>query len=289
MAYLLFVDESGQDRRESPYEVLAGVAIRDADLWPLITQVSALELRHFGRRYSDGPSELKAKKILKRKTFRQAQRPPFDENARRSLAKSCLDDGQRATPDMISALAQAKIAFAQDVLQACAIARARVFATMVPADAPTSTTPGLRKDYAYLFERFSYFLEDGGNDEQGIVVFDELERSRSHLLIDQMRWYFVETRKGQRRAAWIIPEPFFVHSELTTGVQLADLVAYVVSWNFRFGAADAPARNELDPLGQIIREMRYRALRDIDGNPEFGIWSITLIPDLRTRGERTEN
>lgn len=70
--------------------------------------------------------------------------------------------------------------------------------------------PVLRKDYAYLFERFSYCLEDGGNDEQGIVVFDELERSRSHLLIDQMRWYFVETRKGQRRAAWIIPEPFFV-------------------------------------------------------------------------------
>jgi hypothetical protein len=290
VAYLLFVDESGQDRRESPYEVLAGVAIRDADLWPLITEVAALELRHFGRRYSDGSSELKAKKILKRKTFRQAaQRPPFDEDARRSLARSCLDDGPRATPEMISALAQAKIAFAQDVLQACAIARARVFATMVPADAPTTMARGLRKDYAYLFERFSYFLEDGGNDEQGIVVFDELERSRSHLLIDQMRWYFVETRKGQRRAAWIIPEPFFVHSDLTTGVQLADLVAYVVSWNFRFGAADAPARYELDPLGQIIREMRYRALRDIDGNPEFGIWSITLIPDLRTRDERTEN
>ncbi len=287
MAYLLFVDESGQDRRESPYEVLAGVAVRDADLWPLITEVAALELHHFGRRYSDGPAELKAKKILKRKTFRQAaQRPPFEKDTRQALAKACLDDGLHATPDMIAALAQAKIAFAQDVLQACAVARARVFATMVPSDAPASAAPGLRKDYAYLFERFSYFLEDGGNDEQGIVVFDELERSRSHLLIDQMRWYFVETRKGQRRAAWIIPEPFFVHSDLTTGVQLADLVAYVASWNVRFGAANAAARAELDPLGQIIREMRYRALRDIDGNPEFGIWSITLIPDLRTRDER---
>lgn len=187
---------------------------------------------------------------------------------------------------MISALAQAKIAFAQDVLQACAVARAKVFATMVPPDAPATTAPGLRKDYAYLFERFSYFLEDGGSDEQGIVVFDELERSRSHLLIDQMRWYFVETRKGQRRAAWIIPEPFFVHSDLTTGVQLADLVAYIVSWNVRFGAADAAGRTELDPLGHLVREMRYQAIRDIGGNPRFGIWSITLIPDLRTRDER---
>ena len=49
---------------------------------------------------------------------------------------------------------------------------------------------GLRKDYAYLFERFFYFLEDNAAREQGIVVFDELEKSQSHLLIDQMHRYF---------------------------------------------------------------------------------------------------
>ena len=32
MAYFLFVDESGQDHRESPCEVLAGVAVEDRDL-----------------------------------------------------------------------------------------------------------------------------------------------------------------------------------------------------------------------------------------------------------------
>ena len=31
MAYFLFIDESGQDHRDSPYEVLAGVAIEDRD------------------------------------------------------------------------------------------------------------------------------------------------------------------------------------------------------------------------------------------------------------------
>jgi uncharacterized protein DUF3800 len=29
MAWFLFIDESGQDHREAPYEVLAGVAIED--------------------------------------------------------------------------------------------------------------------------------------------------------------------------------------------------------------------------------------------------------------------
>jgi hypothetical protein len=36
MAFLLFVDESGQDRGDSPYEVLAGIAIEDQDLWNLV-------------------------------------------------------------------------------------------------------------------------------------------------------------------------------------------------------------------------------------------------------------
>jgi hypothetical protein len=29
MSWALFIDESGQDRRQSPYEVLAGVAVED--------------------------------------------------------------------------------------------------------------------------------------------------------------------------------------------------------------------------------------------------------------------
>jgi hypothetical protein len=87
----------------------------------------------------------------------------------------------------------------------------------------------LRKDYAYLFERFFYFLEDTDQNASGIVVFDELEKSKSHLLLQQMDRYFKRTNKGQQRAAQIIPELFFVHSELTTGVQLADIAAYLLS------------------------------------------------------------
>lgn len=72
MAYFLFVDESGQDRRDSPYEVLAGVAIEDQDLWNLIKAIQDAEFHHFGSRYSRGERELKGKKILKRKVFRHA-------------------------------------------------------------------------------------------------------------------------------------------------------------------------------------------------------------------------
>jgi len=33
MSYMLFVDESGQNLGESPYAVLAGIAVKDRDLW----------------------------------------------------------------------------------------------------------------------------------------------------------------------------------------------------------------------------------------------------------------
>jgi hypothetical protein len=69
MAYFLFIDESGQDHKESPYEVLAGVAIKDADLWNIVQALHDAEVAHFGRRYSNGARELKGKKILKRKVF----------------------------------------------------------------------------------------------------------------------------------------------------------------------------------------------------------------------------
>jgi hypothetical protein len=65
MAWFLFIDESGQDKHESPYEVLAGVAIEDRTLWSLVKEIYSAEIAHFGRRYSPGLRELKGKKIPK--------------------------------------------------------------------------------------------------------------------------------------------------------------------------------------------------------------------------------
>lgn len=245
----------------------------------------------FGRRYSDGPAELKGKKILKTKVFRHARmRAEFDIGERRDLARRCLDHGDEATPDQLAALGQAKIDFVRRILILCAQHRCRAFASIVPRGAPRPPVGAhLRKDYAYLFERFFYFIEDMSPDASGLVVFDEMEKSASHLLINQMDQYFQRTSKGQIRAARIIPEPFFVHSDLTTAIQLADLVAYIIAWNVRVGRMDAPKREELDELGRLVRDLRYRTARSIEAHPNFHVWSFAVIEDLRSsvdRGER---
>jgi hypothetical protein len=289
MAHILFVDESGQDRQQSPYEVLAGVAVEDQDLWNLVKALHEAEERHFGTRYTKGREELKAKKLLKRKTFRlAAQLPPLDPSERRLAALRCLKQGAQSGRKEITALAQAKLAYIEELLALCGQFRCKAFASIVNRDSPRPSPDHLRKDYAYLLERFFYFLEDYSPSGMGIVAFDELEKSRSHILIDQMDRYFSRTRKGQARAGRVIPEPFFVHSDLTTGVQLADIVAYLLSWSFRTKDLTEPARAELRPFVDCVRGLRHGTVREIDGNPAFAIWSLAIIDDLRPRDEQDE-
>jgi Protein of unknown function (DUF3800) len=119
------------------------------------------------------------------------------------------------------------------------------FATIVPRNAPRPDPGFLRKDYSYLFERFFYFLEDRSPAELGFVIFDELERSRCHLLLDQMAKYFQGTTTGKERSNRIIPEPLFVHSNLTTAIQIADLVAYITAWGLHLRSMNEPRRVEL--------------------------------------------
>ncbi len=221
MSYLLFVDESGIDRRQSPYEVLAGICFEDRDLWNLVCQAQDAETRFFGRRVTTGLLELKAKKLLKSKVFRLAsQIEPLPEDVRTRLAQECLErteaahgvaGGGGAGRLQLTALAQAKLAYVSYVLELCSRYRGIAFASIVSNDTPRPQGDFLRKDYSYLFERFYYFLEARSTDEMGLVIFDELERSQCHILLDQMSRYFRSTIPGRARSARIIPEPFFVH------------------------------------------------------------------------------
>ncbi|QUS39252.1 DUF3800 domain-containing protein [Tardiphaga alba] len=292
MAWFLFIDESGQDHRESPYEVLAGVAILDADLWDLVKELHDAETTNFGRRYSDGERELKGKAILKRKTFAKARTlPEILPNEVSALAKAVLDNGaQHGSERNIKALSLAKISYVTDVFAICENYDCKIFASLVHPAAPQTTGGGLRKDYGYLFERFFYFLEDQttltGFPQHGIIVFDELDKTRSHILIDQAHKYFKETAIGRHRAELIIPEPFFVHSDLTIGIQIADLVAYCLSWGFRLPTMEKPAREELAPYIAQLKRLRHRAVRSIQGKSDFEVWSVAYIDDLRTASEK---
>ncbi|MUM78840.1 DUF3800 domain-containing protein [Pseudodesulfovibrio sp. F-1] len=283
MSYLLFIDESGQDRRDSPYEVLAGVAIEDKKIWPLVQCINSIQEDCFGvQRYREFRSEAKGTKILKRKTFKQAATyPPIANPDRKNLACAMLADGTRPAPMKLAALAQAKIAYVEKVFEECLRYDCRAFSSIVPQNAARPEGDAfLRKDYTYLFERFAHMLNQNGG-QSGIIVFDELDKSQSHLLINQMENYFLKTQKGQSRAKVIVPEPLFVHSDLTTMVQVVDLIAYVVAWGVRLKGMQEAPRGELDALASQVLKLRYYH-RTPGG---FDKWGFKLIEDLRTQNE----
>lgn len=197
-----------------------------------------------------------------------------------------MDDGASAEPRNLSALAQSKLLFVARTLEICKQFDCKIFASIIATAQRDHNKNFLRKDYSYLFERFYYYLEDQRSEHAGVVVFDELEKSKSHVLIEQLSLYFKETRTGQKRATRVIPEPLFVHSDLTTGVQLADLVSYLLSWGFRTGNLSKPPRKELEHFVHKVTGMRYKAVRNVRGHGTLDIWSIAIIDDLRTSLER---
>lgn len=296
---LLFLDESGTDHTEAPYEVLAGIAIRERNLWPLIQGVRAAEREHFGAPLSATRVELKGKKLLKAKVFRLAsQNEPLPPDERRDLTRSFLSKGlSEASGEAVNynrreftAYGQAVLAFVNEVYALAAHLGVRVFASLVDPKAPRPAADFLRKDYAYLFERFFYYLEDISSEEMGLIVFDELERTLSRRLLDQMEYYFLHTYKGRQRSSRIVPEPFFVHSDLTTAVQIADIVAYSLNWGMRLNRMDRPTRPEMEPFGQQAFELRYTGQRPDAFNIDVlrPVYGITYIDDLRPRTERSE-
>lgn len=121
----------------------------------------------------------------------------------------------------------------------------------------------------------------------GLIVFDELEKVKSKILLGQIERYFLETEKGYQRSARIVPEPFFVHSDLTTAVQLADIVAYSLNWGFRLKTMTEPTRPEMEPYGKQAFGLKYVGDRVDDLNlKEWAVYGIFHLDDLRPKHER---
>ena len=163
-------------------------------------------------------------------------------------AKSTGADACGETSKELIAYSRSVLDFVHHVLDIAASYNVRIIASVVDIDAPRPELGRLRKDYVYLFERYFYLLERTPPSERGLVVFDELDKAKSHVLISQMAAYFLGTETGRYRSSRIVPEPFFVHSELTTGIFLADLAAYILGWGWRLKTRmNHPCREELHP------------------------------------------
>ena len=252
--------------------------MEDRELWPIIKQLTDVQEHHFGiRRFREFGAEAKARKLLKKKVFRHAEQMPLIPTVpRRKLTRDVLKNGVNATMEQLTALGQAKIAYCEHVLEICKNYKCVAFASIVPINAERPVGDFLRKDYSFLFERYFHFLSIYEHDSIGIVVFDELEKIKSHILINQMTDYFIRTRKGRIRSRLVVPEPLFVHSDLTTMIQMADIIAYVIAWGVRIPRMNAPHRSELNRLARKVIDLRY----EYEAPGGTKTWGFTVIERL---------
>lgn len=78
-----------------------------------------------------------------------------------------------------------------------------------------------------------------------------------------------------------------MHSELTTGVFLADLAAYVLGWGWRLASMTQLRRNELQPFADKLHEMQFQGEKPRrDGKGVWDFYGITYLDDLRGRFDR---
>lgn len=287
MSWLLFLDESGTDHKNCPYEVRGGIAIHASKLWSFVQRVQAAELGAFGANLREYGKEFKGAKLLDKDRFRWAAQDTWMvDQARRKHARGFLTKGlEKHTPtrDEFTAYGQASIEMARSIFEALRSSDARLFASVIPR---TVEKPDgfeledyLRKDHVFLLERFFYFLE--AERSHGLLVFDAVDKGADQKFVRQLERYFSKTQTGRYRTAGIVPVPLFVASDMTTPVQAADLAIYCLNWGFRLPThgMDEPVREEIaGEFGPWLNELQYHGQVEKDGR-FFDRYGIVFVPN----------
>ena len=283
MSYLLFMDESGHDHKQLPYEVRGGVILHASKLWRFVQQMRANEVFCFGDYLHKHGTELKGSKLLRKKSFKFARQADWlPDGTRQDLSRRFLRKtagGDVARREEFTAFGQACLLMARRIFETLSDCDAKLIASAIPpVPAPPDVPAYLRKDHVFLFERYFYFLEE--HDDTGLIVLDETEKHADRAFVRRLEAYFDNTAKGLQRRTRVVPAPLFVSSDLSYPVQAADVVIYCINWGFRLpNGMNKPVRQELaDDFEWRLRNLQYRCYQERNGK-KFHSYGIVFVPD----------
>lgn len=283
MSYLLFMDESGHHGGDG-YEVRGGIALPASHGWRFTRRMRGLEGRCFGDLLSNHGTELKAVKLCERARLKKARsRPNFPDDERQRLCREYLGQARNGIAPTYShavAYAQAGVMFVSKLLELVKEERGFAFASIVPAKhqkPPTSISRNyVRRDIAYLMERFYYFLEE--KEEDGILVLDETDRTDDRRFLQRLERYFSSHETGKAHCRCILPTPLFTESNMSYPVQAADVVCYLVSQGFRVPSMTLPARGDLKPGWlKLLEALRYQSVRTTKTGDMLTLHSLVYV------------
>jgi uncharacterized protein DUF3800 len=290
MSWLLFMDESGHDHKNMPMEVRGGIALHSSKIWPFIQEWQEVETHVFGKHFSELRGEVKGSKLLETKRRNWAkQMDPLDLNSRHNGVKRFLTKKLQKEPQTkrdFSAYGQACELMASKILELLFKYDAVLFASLIPRGVRKPKEYKhehlLRKDHIFLQERFFHFLEQ--KQEHGLFVMDQTEKQNDKRFVKRLHDYYTKTHTGMSRTQWIVPAPMFVDSEMSPGVQAADLCLYCINWGFRRREWEfsGPKRDDIhqDFAGKLGR---LQFMGEAYSNGEvYRSYGIIYVPDPYT-------
>jgi hypothetical protein len=286
MSWLFFMDESGHDHKQCPYEVRGGIALHSKKLWDFVQDMQRLELQAFGCQISSFGAELKGSTLLDRKRFAFAnQDVQIDDQLRQKYAKSFLEKthmkgvSPKLTREEFTAYGRACLYMAKGIFRILQDHEAKVFASIIPGNTTglqSSDKPidFFRKDHVFLLERYFYMLEK--QSEDGLLVMDEVEKQMDRGFVERMHRYYKLTVNGQYRAHYVVPSPFFVSSDMTYAIQAADVCIYAINWGYRLARMEKPVREEI--AGEFTPWLKKLQYKDtIDSLGEHQVYGIIYV------------
>lgn len=287
MSWLFFMDESGHDHKNMPFEARGGIALHAREVWPFIRSWNDALERAFGSAFSELGGEIKGSKLLDRDRMRWSrQMPQLDEASRhKGVRRFLTQKKQKEKPykQDFTAYGQASIMMAESIFRLLQNHHATLFVSLIPRGARKPKgfkfDDKLRKDHTFLLERFFYFLEKPR--EHGLLVMDQTEKQNDKRFVKRLHNYFTKTDNGRLRTHWIVPSPLFVDSEMSPGVQAADLCLYCVNWGFRRWKWNftGPQRDEIhEKFGGMLDQLQFKGIGYNSNGESYRTYGIFYVP-----------
>jgi hypothetical protein len=254
---LVFIDESGYalPTDSSPWSTLAAVCLPESASRDLTKRLHA-KVKYVYPNLDPDTYEVKAADLLNRHQF---ERSP----ARRTL---------------VSEVAQ--------LLETLPIA---VFSIRCPRPSLAPCWPKLHVDppNRLLVERVELYMRAGGNRTFAKLVFDETGLANDALRSRSLRKFFHATAEGAC-CGHVLDVPFFVASDITPGIQLADLMAGAIRHYQILRDQGSTFTSEWEKAIQRIEQVAYKSTHDFPVGTEtyYGLYTMpdryyTQPPGLR--------
>lgn len=226
---LVFLDETFRVHcrgvRETPFGVLAGVAIDERQLTRIAKDVFAMKLNHLGADFARD-AELKGKDLVKKWVFNLE---------RRGIQSKNLD----LVRDIIRYIRRKGIKVFGCV---CFQERLQEF--------KCQDVTALDRTFRYLFERVDMFMKIEHPDQIAALVFDDRDHGTNARNATAITNFFLRSPDGLALEK-VLDTPFFGISQAqNVGLQLADIVTAIIGARFE-------ARDEIQALFGELKKAIY--------------------------------